>query len=258
MEETKFIISLTTLPPRFKHLDKVLKSLCNQTYDNYEVHLNVPIETKFDGKYSEDLSKFNYGNRLKIFYVEDLGAVTKLYYTLRRTENPNQRIITVDDDFIYNTSMLSEYDDYIKNNEEISKSVFGFAGVYPVYDTPTDGSLECIGAVKDPIRVGIVEGYNSVCYMRKHFNEDFFKNGYMYHYNDDLSVFAWLGLNGIEKWCIPYRFEFNHQNRVLTFPLVTEISYPKSGINHQRDAEGGSQVSYKLFYNSKYGNGLKK
>ena len=106
--------------------------------------------------------------------------------------------------------MLSEYDDYIKNNKDITDNVFGFAGVYPVLDNPTDGKLHCVGALEEPMRVGIVEGYNSVCYKRSHFTEDFFENGYKYHYNDDLAVFAWLGLNGVEKWCIPYRFEMNH------------------------------------------------
>ena len=52
----------------------VLDSLCGQPYDNYEVHLNVPKETKFDGEYKEDLSKYDYGDKLKIFYVEDVGA----------------------------------------------------------------------------------------------------------------------------------------------------------------------------------------
>lgn len=255
MAETNFIVSLTTLPPRFEHLGSVLDSLCNQDYSNYEVHLNVPKETKFDGKYSEDLSQFDY-DRLKIFYVDDIGAVTKLYYTLLRSKNSNQRIITVDDDFIYNSSMLSEYDYYIKNNKDITDNVFGFAGVYPILDNPTDGELDCVGALKEPMRVGIVEGYNSVCYKRSHFTEDFFENGYKYHYNDDLAVFAWLGLNGVEKWCIPYRFENNHTNRIVTFPLEREIRYPKSGINHQRDAEGGSSVSYKLFYNTEHGKGL--
>ena len=62
----------------------------------------------------------------------------------------------------------------------------------------------------------------------------------------------------IKKWCIPYRFEFNHTNRILSFPLEKQIHYPKSGINHQRDAEGGSEVSYKKFYNSEYGKGLQR
>jgi hypothetical protein len=258
MEETNFIISLTTLPPRFKYLNNVLNSLCNQDYSNYEVHLNVPKETKFDGKYTADLSKLNYGNRLKIFYVDDIGAVTKLYYTLLRSKNENQRIITVDDDFIYNSQMLSEFDNYIKNNKDIAEDVFGYGGVYPVLDTPTDGKLDCVGALKTATRVGIVEGYNGVCYKRSHFTDDFFENGYKYHYNDDLAVFAWLGLNNVKKWCIPYRLETNHKNRVLTFPLQNVIHYPKSGINHQRDAEGGSEVSYKKFYNTEYGKGLHK
>ena len=86
MQETNFIISLTTLPPRFKHLRNVLDSLCNQDYSNYEVHLNVPKETKFDGKYSEDLSQFDYGDKLKIFYLDD----TKLYYTLKERKKGNK------------------------------------------------------------------------------------------------------------------------------------------------------------------------
>tara|TARA_B100001057_G_scaffold206033_1_gene206694 strand:- start:5781 stop:6560 length:780 start_codon:yes stop_codon:yes gene_type:complete len=257
MQETNFIISLTTLPPRFKHLKMVLDSLCEQAYDNYEVHLNVPKETKFDGEYKEDLSKYDYGDKLKIFYVEDVGAVTKLYYTLKRTKNGEQRIITVDDDFIYDKYMLSEYNLYIQDNPKISEGVIGFAGVYPLHNSgPTDGTLDCIGALKEPQRVGITEGYKSVCYKRSHFSKDFFENGYKYHYNDDLAVFAWLGLNGVEKWCIPYRFESSYQNRVLSFPLVHELSYPKSGINHQRDDEGGSQVSYKKFYNTEIGKGI--
>ena len=177
MKETNFIISLTTLPPRIEHLGLVLDSLCKQDYENYEVHLNVPTETKFDGKYSEDLSHFDYGDKLKIFYVDDVGAVTKLYYTLLRSESPEQRIITVDDDFVYNKQMLLEYNEYIHDNPEISDDVFGFAGVYPVLETPTDGNLDCIGALDEPTRVGIVEGYKSVCYKRSHFNDDFFKNG---------------------------------------------------------------------------------
>ena len=168
-----------------------------------------------------------------------------------------QRIITVDDDFIYDKYMLSEYNLYIQENPKISEGVIGFAGVYPIHKSgPTDGTLDCIGALKEPQRVGITEGYKSVCYKRSHFSKDFFENGYKYHYNDDLAVFAWLGLNGVEKWCIPYRFEPSYQNRVLSFPLVHELSYPKSGINHQRDDEGGSQVSYKKFYNTEIGKGI--
>ena len=105
MEETNFIISLTTLPNRIKYLKIVIDALCNQKYDNYEVHLNVPINTKFDGKYEADLEHLK-NDKLKIFFVEDVGAVTKLYYTLLRTTNPEQRIITVDDDFIYNEDII--------------------------------------------------------------------------------------------------------------------------------------------------------
>ena len=74
--------------------------------------------------YKEDLSKYDYGDKLKIFYVEDVGVVTKLYYTLKRRKR-EQRIITVDDDFIYDKYMLSEYNLYIQENPKISEGVIG-------------------------------------------------------------------------------------------------------------------------------------
>jgi glycosyltransferase involved in cell wall biosynthesis len=255
MEETNFIISLTTLPNRIKHLKRVIDSLCNQKYDNYEVHLNVPTETQFDGTYDADLEHLK-NDKLKIFFVEDVGAVTKLYYTLLRTNNAEQRIITVDDDLIYDEYMLDEYNYQITKN---SNDVIGFTGIYPVERSyKANGTLDFVGPVSEPMEVGILEGYKSVCYMRKHFTADFFKNGYKLHYNDDLAVFSWLGMNGIKKVCIPYRFELDFNTRMLSFPLKEEITYPKSGINHQRDAEGGSAVSYKKFYNSTNGIGLHK
>lgn len=255
MEETKFIISLTTLPNRIQHLKRVIESLCNQKYDNYEVHLNVPKETQFDGKYEANLNYLQ-NDRLKIFYVDDVGAVTKLYHTLKRTTELTQRIITVDDDLIYSEYMLDEYNYQITQNSE---DVIGFAGIYPTYNGyKCDGTLDFVGPVNEYTCVGILEGYKSVCYMRKHFTDDFFENGYKLHYNDDLAVFSWLGMNDIKKVCIPYRFEVDFNTRMLSFPLIEEIVYPKSGINHQRDDEGGSSISYKKFYNSPEGAGLKK
>ena len=43
----KIVISLTTVPERLSYdvedgFKSVLKSICNQNYDNYEVHLNLP------------------------------------------------------------------------------------------------------------------------------------------------------------------------------------------------------------------------
>ncbi len=48
MDETHFIISLTTLPSRFNNLKHCLMSLLNQKYDNFEVHLNIPKFTSLE------------------------------------------------------------------------------------------------------------------------------------------------------------------------------------------------------------------
>ena len=102
--ENKFIISLSTLPSRYDSLKQCLISLLEQNYSNYEIHLNIPKYNKFEGAYTHNLD-FN-DDKLKIYYIDDIGPISKIYYTLERTKNMNQRIISVDDDFKYNKDFL--------------------------------------------------------------------------------------------------------------------------------------------------------
>ena len=250
MKETKFIISLTTLPERLTDLKLVLDSLCNQNYSNYEVHLNISNNIQID------YSLFPYKN-LKIFVITDIGAISKLYYTLIRITDGEQHIITVDDDFIYHTEMLNEYNNLVLNypNEAI-----GFAGIYPINSIYTNSTayFNFIGPTQKPTQVGVLEGYKSICYKRKFFKDDFFQSEYNSHFEDDLVISNYLGKNNISKICIPYRFENTFTNRLLSFPLVEQIFYVKSGVNIKRDEIGGSLVSYQSIWNNEYFNGIKK
>lgn len=248
--ETNFIISLTTLPNRSANINDVLLSLCSQNYDNYEVHLNVPKQTEFDGSYNIDFPFIKH-DKLKIFYVDDVGAITKIYYTLKRTYSPSQRIISVDDDFIYSPDMLSIYNYSIQH---LPDAVLGFAGIYPI-GLESNGDLNCIGCLEpgNYCEVGILEGYKSICYRRDFFDDEFFDKWYKVHYNDDLTISSWLGYKNILKLCISYPYETDCVNRMLSFPLVNQVYNPISGVYHHREVEGGSQVSYKKFYNSELG-----
>lgn len=254
----KYIISLTTLPNRIHNIKNVLYSLCNQDYDNYEVHLNVPKTTKYDGDFdnSFDFKGFENDDRLKVFYVEDIGAITKIYYTLKRVEDPEQRIISVDDDFIYSSEMISIYDEMVENY--FDEGVLGFAGIWPV-DLESDGSLNGVGCINtdEYMLVGLLEGYKSVLYKRKYFDDEFFNDWYKIHYNDDLTIASWLGYKNVKKILIPYKKEINFYNRLLSFPLTQPVHNAISGVAHLREPEGGSSVSYKKFYNGDFGKYLK-
>lgn len=257
MVEQHFIISLTNLPNRSTHINEVLRALCEQNYTNYEVHLNLPISTKFDGEY--DFSKPLLSHpRLKIFRVEDVGAITKLYPTLMRVTEKNQRIITVEDDFIYHPDMLMVYN-HLLQSDELNEAALCFAGIYPV-GGETDGELNCVGCFRpdEYMAVGVMESYKSVSYLRKHFTEEFMSDWYKRYYNDDLIISAWLGYMGIPKYCVPYYGETNYENRMMSFPLIRPVPTPYSGVSHLREPEGGSEASYKKFYNSALGQYLQQ
>jgi hypothetical protein len=246
MEQQRFVISLTSLPNRHGSLRDNLTSLLRQNYSNYEIHLNLPKESPLNGSWSE--LNIPYDDRLKMYWVDDIGAVTKLYYTLQRTTH---RIVTVDDDFVYHPDMLNEYNQL---SQLLPDAALGFAGIYPT-GMQSNGDLEFVGCLTSDVyvKVGVLEGYKTVCYRPEWFDEQFFTEWHRQHYNDDLMISSWLGYKGIDKCVIPYSQETNFKNRMLSFPLVTPLSNPASGQDHFRKHDGGSAVSYKVFYNSDLG-----
>jgi hypothetical protein len=256
-EQIKFVISLTTLPNRNKNLFENITSLLNQNYENFEVHLNVPKTTERNGDWCDtttngpDIPKNN--EKLKVFWVDDVGAITNLIYTVKRTTD---RVIIVNDDFVYNPDMLREYNTAVK---ELPDAVIGFNGIYPV-GAKTDGDLSLsafTACVKKPTRVGLLESYKSICYDPAWIGEDFFTEWYGKHYNDDLLIGSYLGYKGIHKYVIPWSNETVFDIRMLSFPCVKPLANCISGVEHDRRAEGGSCVSYKKFYNSELGKYLK-
>ena len=248
--EQKFIISLTTLPNRDVSLKENLNSLLSQNYTNFEMHLNVPRKSPLNGEWDElNIPK---DDKLKIFWVDDIGAITKLYYTLKRTTD---RIITVDDDFIYHSEMLNEYNNLTKI---LTNEALGFAGIYPI-GIESSGDLNFIGCLQSDIytKVGVLEGYKSICYKPEWFDDEFFNEWYIKHYNDDLITSSWLGYKNIDRCVIPYSNENIFENRMLSFPLITSLNNPPSGQHHFRQYDGGSSISYKKFYNSELGQYIK-
>jgi hypothetical protein len=249
--EQRFVISLTTLPNRNSSLRENLNSLLSQNYSNFEIHLNIPKESPLNGKWDELNIPSN--DKLKIFWVDDLGAITKLYYTLQRTTDI---IITVDDDFIYHSEMLNEYNSL---TQMLPNEALGFAGIYPV-GIESSGDLNFIGCLPTDVytKVGVLEGYKSICYNPKWFDDEFFTEWHNKHYNDDLIISSWLGYKNIDKCVIPYSNEIIFENKMLSFPLVKSLNNPPSGQHHFRQYDGGSSVSYKAFYNSELGQYIKK
>ena len=92
MQAPKPIITLSTVPGKLidphgeNGIPSCIKSLCEQTYDNYEVHFNIPpIYKVYNTEYiiPEWLNDFTQQYpHLKIYRPEDIGPSTKIVPTL--------------------------------------------------------------------------------------------------------------------------------------------------------------------------------
>jgi len=105
----KIIVTLTTSPKRIFQIDQTILSIKNQTSLPNKIVLNLPdtfsrtkTQYKIPNWIIED-EMINV-NRCGI----DNGPVTKLLPTLSLYSNPNDILISIDDDIIYPQTMIEE------------------------------------------------------------------------------------------------------------------------------------------------------
>lgn len=234
------ILSLTTLPIRWNRIKPCLDSLLNQEHDDFEIHLNLPLK-------SESFNGFEFGSikdihpKIKVFYVDDLGPITKIYYTLQRYKGTNQTIISVDDDVVYHSKMIQEYEKWITIH---SNDTLGFKGIDLV-----DGSFESVRDVDTPTETDILEGYKSVCYNANHFEDDFFNEFYKRNVFDDPTLSGYLKIKGINRLVIPHDYDkSNHWFN--SFPTIGQIHNQSSGCNDLKKIAGEYKENYTKFFNN--------
>ena len=230
-KKQNFIISLTSIPKRNRSLKKTLKSLVSQDYENFSIELNLPKEMKGTVEVQD--------NKIKVFYVDDIGPITKLFYTLQRHEGTNHKIITVDDDIHYHPEMLKTY-----GSMRISRSAVGFAGINIV-----DGKFASVTQVENPTSVDILEGYKSVCYSPLFFERDFFEKYAKLPVFDDALISGYLKRKGIERIVMPHKF-LKSYHWFKHFPTKKLFRNPSSGCADLKEKYGDYQENYVEFFNS--------
>lgn len=202
-------ITLTTIPTRLVtrysyNMKECILSLLNQTYKDYEIHLNIPSKLKLTGEdyiIPEWLTKLVEENKdkLKLFTdLEDLGPVTKLVPTVKRLDNPDDIIIVVDDDHVYDSKVIEEH---LKNREKYPENPVGYDGLDAIDKHWNDiRSYYCTGIRKDA-RVKVLQHYKTISYKRYFFEDDFeeFVSKYL-TWNDDLLISAYMASKGRHRW----------------------------------------------------------
>jgi len=245
----KIILTMTTIPNRLNDstinsgIGPVIEKLTRLSYSNYELHLNIPYKNKkTNQEYIIPEWLINYPSSiLKIYRTYDFGSVTKLIPTLERIDNPEQIIITVDDDLEYMDGFI-EY--HLFKMVLYPNCALGFAGIGAL-----DGSCHlCTTVIKDT-RVKILENYKTVSYKRKFFEDDFieFSKG---SWSDDITISAYLGKNDIKKYVINYDLDNDFKSRVESFPCVRALPNEYGGcwIYRNENIDDNNNLYYNLGY----------
>lgn len=197
----KTIVTLTTVPTRLNYsLDQGIRlcinSLLNQTYENYEIHFNIPyINVSTNTEYIVPDELLN-EPKIKIFRTDDFGPATKLIPTVERISEDDTIIIVVDDDLVYHSEMVAAH---VHNQQIWPEAVVGYDGMRSRDEHGNFSSH--FGDVRDyyftsnyrSSRVDILQHYKSVSYKRYYFENDFFdfvKENYSWA--DDLMMAAYF------------------------------------------------------------------
>ena len=243
----KVVITLTTVPERLNQpvedgFKLVLKSLCEQNYQGYEVHLNLPGKYNVTGEeyiipswLESYLSNYNH---LKVFRTEDMGPPTKVIPTILR-EDKNTLLIVVDDDLVYHPDMIIEH---VKYHSILPDSVVLYDGrglFPPKHKDLRDSWVLTVGEIS---RVKDLQHYKSASYYGRYFEEDFFKDFVGKTKSDDVLMSFYFKYKKIKMFVVPYEpeipkvqtYEDWHKFQgVTTFPVLRHSnSVMRTGCNH--------------------------
>ncbi len=256
----KAVITLTTIPSRLisKHPEDIhtcLDSLLDQTFEDYEIHFNIPYKLNSTGEeyvIPEWLDKMVEENpKLKYFRGEDYGSITKIVDTLKRIEDPNCVIITADDDLVYHPEMVEEQ--YKNQTEKFANCAVGYDGMGSLDNVFTDVRNHYVVSVPFNVKVNVLQHYKTVSYKRCYFEDDFFTDFVDKSWADDVTVSAYMGKQKIDRYVTYYEKEeipqtieeWADRGGVTTFPVLRHTQHDsQEGCNIKRANQESDNFMY--------------
>jgi hypothetical protein len=260
---SQVIVTLTTIPSRLtpENFEEGIKSniisLLNQDYEGeYEIHFNVPSlfkHTSTEYIIPEWIREIANNNpKFKIFdNLEDLGPVTKIVHTLKRVTDPEAIIIVCDDDLVYHPNMVAEQ---VKNQHKYPNTAVGYDGIGALDPTVFDDIRNhYVVSVPKDVEVNMLQHYKTVSYRRRFFGDDFWADFASHSWNDDISVAAHMGKQGIKKLVACYEHEeqintieeWRAKGGVTTFPVIGHTSHNREeGCTLYRDNQVNDNYMY--------------
>lgn len=242
----KVIVTLTTIPTRLntsedfeQGIKSNLLSLINQSYEDYEIHFNIPSNLKLTGeKYiiPEWVKTLSIENpKFKIYEgLEDLGPSTKLIPTIQRLDNPEDIIIVVDDDLVYHEDLVKEQ---VLNQSKFPESIVGYDGLRSKENYFGDVRDYYYTSNRRDSKVDILQHYKSVSYKKRYFEGDFISfTNENFTWEDDLLLAAYFSYKKRDRITTFHESdpefdslqEWQERGGVTTFPVLRHT-------NHERD-----------------------
>lgn len=108
------ILSLTTIPTRVEHLDKLLRSVEGQSLKPDRIELNLPGE--YQKRDFGTVDRRQIPSDFDVFDCEDFGPATKIIPTLNRHNTEDPKIVYCDDDRVYHKDWLNRLCSVADNN----------------------------------------------------------------------------------------------------------------------------------------------
>jgi hypothetical protein len=117
-------VSISTIPQRFKNLEKSVNSLLNQTLKPDKIFINIPKKfRRFKEEINDDqIEQFN-NSKVEITRCEDCGPGTKLLGSLNKLEK-NSLLILADDDNIYEDYMIEKFNYFYSKSSNNAYSFY--------------------------------------------------------------------------------------------------------------------------------------
>ena len=159
----------------------------------------------------------------------DLGPITKLIPSLiEHGQNPNQRIICLDDDIIYSRHLIESYEAESRKNPEAALAIIGYDVPTTFNDKNRFKTKVYATDIQKRREVDVVTGYGSFMIKPTFFAQHFLteqrpKEAY---FTDDLCVSGHLAQQDVKKYIFPVSWGFSHLKRLSSwsdYSLTTRL-----------------------------------
>ena len=104
----KVVVSLSTIPPRFRNIGKILNCLLDQNFRANEIYVYIPRTYRRFPQHSFFVPEVPPGVTVKIV-DQDLGPATKVLYCAKAHWGTNTRIVYCDDDRLPEKNWLNSF-----------------------------------------------------------------------------------------------------------------------------------------------------